>query len=76
MLHNGKQTLRSICLTGHVDMINVTLGMLSACAPLSRCCGYPLMGVHHGDSLKGWRRTGSLNVRFITSEIMFCFYPA
>lgn len=54
-------------------MIDVTPGMLSACAPLSCRCGYPVMAAHcHGDSLRGRTRAGSLNVRFIRSEFTVC----
>lgn len=38
----------------HVDVINVTLGSISACVPLSNRRGYEAMGAHcHGDGLRG-----------------------
>lgn len=54
---------------GHVDVMDVTLGMLSACLPLSHRHGYPPMGTHcHSDGLKGWIRICSLNVLSIRPE--------
>lgn len=68
-------TCKSPCFNsaGHVDMMDVPLGMLSACGPLSHCHGYPPMGTHcHGDGGKGWVRISSHDVLSIRPEFTIC----